>query len=328
MAETMLSFDDYDHIIVAMSTGKDSLACHLKLIEDGADPAKIEWWHHDVDGQEGSTLMDWPITRAYGAKLADAFGVPLYFSWKEGGFEREMCRDGSPTARNHFETPTGLKSAGGNSQKTGTRRRFPQCSADLSVRWCSAYLKIDVASTAINNQDRFLGKRTLFVTGERAQESAARARYKTFEPHRTDLRHSPRRYRHVDHWRPIHTWSEEQVWDIIRRNGVVPHPAYFAGFGRVSCMNCIFMSHNQAATIQAHAPERIGKLANYENEFGCTIHRTLGVLERAAKGTPYEAATAEAMKRCLGEEYDQPILVDPQSWVIPAGAFGESCGPT
>ncbi len=93
-------------------------------------------------------------------------------------------------------------------------------------------------------------------------------------------------------------------------------------------MNCIFMSHNQAATIQAHAPERIGKLANYENEFGCTIHRTLGVLERAAKGTPYEAATAEAMKRCLGEEYDQPILVDPQSWVIPAGAFGESCGPT
>lgn len=58
MAETIPSFADYDHIIVAMSTGKDSLACHLKLIEDGANPAKIEWWHHDVDGQEGSSLMD------------------------------------------------------------------------------------------------------------------------------------------------------------------------------------------------------------------------------------------------------------------------------
>ncbi|PZR95160.1 MAG: phosphoadenosine phosphosulfate reductase [Stutzerimonas stutzeri] len=328
MTETSPALNDYDYIIVAMSTGKDSLACHLKLVEDGADPSKIEWWHHDVDGQEGSTLMDWGVTRQYAIKLAEALGVPLYFSWKEGGFEREMCRDGAPTARNHFETPTGLQSAGGNSVKTGTRRKFPQCSADLSVRWCSAYLKIDVASTAINNQSRFLGKRTLFVTGERAQESAARAKYKTFEPHRTDLRHSARRYRHVDHWRPIHAWSEEQVWEIIRRHGVVTHPAYSAGFGRVSCMNCIFMSHNQAATIQAHAPERLNKLATYERDFGCTIHRSLSVLERADKGTPYAAATPEAMRLCLQEEFDGPIKVDPAAWALPAGAFGESCGPT
>lgn len=328
MTETPLDLSDYDHIIVAMSGGKDSIACLLHLLDAGADRSKIELWHHDVDGQEGSSLMDWPASRKYVQRLADAFEIPLYFSWKEGGFEKEMLRDGAPTARNHFETPTGLKSAGGDSPKTGTRRRFPQVSANLAVRWCSAYLKIDVASTAINNQDRFLNKRTLFVTGERAQESAARARYKTFEPHRTDLRHSPRRYRHVDHWRPIHAWSEAQVWDIIRSHGVVPHPAYFAGFGRVSCMNCIFMSHNQAATIQSHAPERLGKLASYETEFGCTIHRTLGVLERAAKGTPYEAATPEAMKLCLDEEFEGPILVDPVLWVLPAGAFGESCGPT
>lgn len=325
---TVPALDSYDRIIVAMSTGKDSLACHLKLKEEGADPSKIEWWHHDVDGAEGSTLMDWPVTRSYGIKLAEALGIPLYFSWKEGGFEREMCRNEAPTARNHFETPDGIRSAGGNSSKIGTRMRFPQVSADLSVRWCSSYLKIDVASTAINNQERFLNRRTLFVTGERAQESAARAKYKTFEPHRTDLRHSPRKFRHVDHWRPIHSWSEEQVWDIIRRHGVICHPAYYAGFGRVSCMNCIFMSNNQAATIHHHAPERLDRLAKYEKRFGCTIHRTLGVLERASRGTPYEAATAEAMKLCLSEEYDGPIFVPPDNWKLPAGAYGDMCGPT
>ncbi len=59
--------------------------------------------------------------------------------------------------------------------EAGTRRRFPQVSADLSVRWCSPYCKIDVAAAAINNQDRFLGRRTLVITGERAAESTARS---------------------------------------------------------------------------------------------------------------------------------------------------------
>ena len=70
------------------------------------------------------------------------------------------------------------------------------------------------------------------------------------------------------------------------------------------------------------------KLAAYEKAFGCTIHRTLSVIERAEKGTPYEAATQEAMSACLTEEYDSPILVPPADWKMPAGAFGESCGPT
>ncbi|WP_322883856.1 phosphoadenosine phosphosulfate reductase domain-containing protein [Microvirga lotononidis] len=99
------------------------------------------------------------------------------------------------------------------------------------------------------NQGRFLGKKTLFVTGERAQESAARARYKTFEPHRTNRRDGTRRNRYVDHWRPIHVWDERQVWEIIERHRVAPHPAYDAGFGRVSRMNCIFASPRQLSSI-------------------------------------------------------------------------------
>src|SRR3546814_19920193 len=85
-------------------------------------------------------------------------------------------------------------------------------------------------AASIRNQDRFLGKRTLVVTGERAQESVARSKYQTFERHRTDTRDGTRKARHVDHWRPIHAWTEEQVWAVIQRFGIVPHVAYQLGW--------------------------------------------------------------------------------------------------
>jgi 3'-phosphoadenosine 5'-phosphosulfate sulfotransferase (PAPS reductase)/FAD synthetase len=325
-------FAAYDYIIVAFSGGKDSLACLLAVIEAlikaGIPLDIVELWHHEIDGREGSSLMDWPVTRAYCEAVAKAFGLKLYFSWKEGGFEREMLRDNAPTARNMFETPDGIRYAGGTSSKNNTRRKWPQVSADLSVRWCSSYLKIDVASTAINNQDRFLSKKTLFVTGERAQESSARANYATFEPHRTDRRNGTRKMRHVDHWRPIHSWKEEKVWAIIEKFGVAPHPAYDSGFSRVSCMNCIFMSSNQAATIQTFAPQKLAPVAAYEKEFGCTIHRTLTVMERAAKGAPYASASQISMGRCLSETFNEPVILATGQWKLPAGAFGECAGPT
>ncbi|EGG79263.1 hypothetical protein SXCC_00041 [Gluconacetobacter sp. SXCC-1] len=40
----------YDHIIVALSGGKDSVASLLAALELGARPESIELWHHDVDG--------------------------------------------------------------------------------------------------------------------------------------------------------------------------------------------------------------------------------------------------------------------------------------
>ncbi len=323
-----LDLRTYDRILVMMSGGKDSLACLLWALERGADRGRIEIWHHAIDGREGSDLMDWPVTEAYCRAVAKAFELPFYLSWKQGGFEREMLRDQSLTAPTVFETPDGVRIHGGDAGKPNTRRRFPQVSADLSVRWCSAYCKIDVARVAINNQDRFLGKRTLVLTGERAQESTARARYRVFEPHRCDLRDGQRHRRHVDHARPIHGWDERDVWEIIERHRVAAHPAYDAGHGRVSCATCIFMSEDQAATIYAHAPQRIQRLNTYEIEFGCTIQRKQSVLERAQAGTPYAAATPERMARCMAKTFDEPIILAEGEWKLPAGAYGESTGPT
>lgn len=182
----------YDVFLVTFSGGKDSLACFLHLLDLGVPRNKIELWHQDIDGQEGSTLMDWPCTQDYVRKVAQAFKVPVYYSWREGGFEREMLRKDAATARTIWEEPGGKRGSSGGEGQAGTRRKFPQLSPDLSVRWCSAALKIDVAASAIRNQKRFDNKRVLYLSGERREESksptSGRATYEEFEPQRSDKR--------------------------------------------------------------------------------------------------------------------------------------------
>jgi 3'-phosphoadenosine 5'-phosphosulfate sulfotransferase (PAPS reductase)/FAD synthetase len=324
---SLMGLAHYDVIIVAFSGGKDSIACVLHLLELGVPRERIELWHHEIDGREGSRLMDWPCTPAYCRAFAAAFGLSILFSWKVGGFEREMLRENTPTAPTAFEVPGGVVVyAGGTSGRIGTRRRFPQVSADLSVRWCSAYLKIDVAATAIRNQERFHGRRTLFVSGERAAESPCRARYAAFEPHRTDRREGASR-RHIDHWRPIHQLSDAEVWDILGRWRINPHPAYPLGWGRVSCAGCIFGSADQWASLRLVNPAQFARIAEYETEFGITIRRDGGVVQAADRGASYPAINSRDVNAALNEVWGEPIILPEGTWQLPAGAFSDASGP-
>lgn len=314
----------YDRFIVAMSGGKDSLALLLLLLKLGIHPDRIEMHHHRVDGAEGSTLMDWPVTEGYIEALSRAFNVELTYSWRKGGIEAEMLRDNSSTAPSIVPGPSGYIEVGGEGP-LGTRRKFPQVCANLQLRWCSAAAKIGVFSSYLNNHPKFTCGKTLVLTGERAEESTARANYLRFEPHRSDLREGKKVQRHIDHWRAVHGWSEAQVWRIIKEFRVVPHPAYWLHYGRVSCRSCIFASKNQLATNRLIAPEQFNQVANYEREFGVTIHRKDDVITRANAGTPYPVDPFW-VGVANGKTFDHPIIAD--NWVLPPGAFGESAGPT
>lgn len=313
----------YDKYIVAFSGGKDSTACFLQLLRLGVPVEKIELWHHLVDGREAS-FMDWEVTEDYCRKFAHAFGVPIYFSWKDGGFEREMLRENTATAATYFEEPTedGIKiSSSGGKGPNGTRLKFPQVSPDLSSRWCSAYLKIDVCITAIRNQKRFNGLKTVVVSGERAEESAARAKYKEIEPDKSNITDK----RSVDRLRIIKTWSESMVWDIIRDYNVVVHPCYYMGFGRCSCKFCIFGNCNQMSSADAISPKITDKIATYEDRFGITIKRKETIRELISKGTPYAGITPELTRISTDITYTGDIFT--AAWVLPLGAFGDTCGP-
>ena len=320
-------FLSYDSILVGFSGGKDSIACVISLLEAGVPKEKIELWHHAVDGAEeqaNQLKFDWPSTTAYCRAFAKHFGLTYYQSWKVGGFYREMMKSDAPTAPTKWEQPDGTIGQVGGKGEAGTRRMFPQLSANLSTRWCSAYLKVDVMKRAVANQARFNGKRILIVTGERAEESAARALYKTFEVH-ASLDNSKRTCHQA---RPIHSWTETQVWAALERWRINPAPAYRLGWGRLSCALCIFGGANQWASAQAIFPERVAQAAALEAEFGKTIARdgktTVAML--AARGTAYSGtANATLVAEAQDENWNGPIQVE--NWTLPAGAFGkESCG--
>ena len=313
----------YDRYIVGFSGGKDSLACVLHLIEAGVDRSKIELHHHLLDGREGSTLFDWPITESYCEAVAKGLKVTLTFSHRVGGLEAEMLRRDSATAAVCIPSDDGYKTIGGNGPP-GTRLKFPQVSSSLTVRWCSAVGKIDVFARYLTNHPKFRIGKTLVITGERAQESKSRASYKVFEPHRCDLRSGREYQRHIDHWRPVHQWDEREVWDIIKRFSVNPHPSYVLGFARASCRACVFSSKDQWATVREIAPEQFEQIARYEAQFGVTIHRTESVIQRANKGTPYKTDPFW-VEIANSRTYNVPIFVD--QWELPQGAYGDSCGP-
>ena len=310
----------YQRIVVAFSGGKDSLAALLHLLAIGVPAHAIELHHHDVDGH-GPSFMDWPCTLGYVRAIAAHLGMPLYLSWREGGFARELDRNDTPTAPVWFETPDGIGTAGG-SGLAGTRGLFPQTTADLRVRWCSPSLKIDVLAAAVRNQARFFEGRTLVITGERAEESPARAHYAPFERHRTATA-----ARDVDHWRPVHDWTEAQIWRAIAAVGIRPHPAYSLGWGRLSCRTCIFGSPDQWATVRLVFPAAFRRVQVREAASGKTIHRSLDVARLADRGMPFPAATSHPDELAQAEdpEWRLPIIQCP--WVMPAGAFGDGAGP-
>lgn len=328
-----MQIQDYDYYIIAFSGGKDSIACFLHLLEIGIPKSKIELWHHKIDGSEGSTLMDWPVTEDYCRKFAEAFEVPIYFSWKEGGFEGELLRENSRTKPNHFEYPDdniiecGFE--GGKIGKLTTRRKFPQVSADLNVRWCSAYLKIDVCTMAIRNQKRFNNKKTLLITGERTEESTARAKYKVFEPDRADRRDGKLK-RHVDHWRPVHSWLECRIWEIMERWKIIPHPAYLLGWNRLSCMFCIFGNADQWKSAAEINPKGVKKIITYEKEFGFSIKRNLYLPELLKKGNSYldRFSIIELLdiNLAMSKIYTRGIFTN--NWKTPKGAYKKDGGPT
>jgi 3'-phosphoadenosine 5'-phosphosulfate sulfotransferase (PAPS reductase)/FAD synthetase len=326
--------ESYNRYIVAFSGGKDSVASVLCALENGIPREQLELWHHCVDGnpyEPTSTLMDWPCTTAYCRAFAAALGIPLYLTWKVGGFEGEMLRENAKTNPICFEAPQPdgsivIKQTGGLGGKESTRLAFPQVAASLSVRWCSAYLKIDNARTALRNQERFNHSRTLFISGERAEESANRSLYAHYEIDDADARLGNKE-RHIDRWRSVLYWTEAEVWAILERWRVNPHPAYHIGWGRCSCMNCIFNRANQWATLRKINFGQFSPLVAYENIFERTIHRSLTLDEQADRGQPFDATPA-LVEAALSPHYTQPIFLPAGTpWSLPAGAFGENAGP-
>ncbi len=80
-----------------------------------------------------------------------------------------------------------------------------------------------LAAELLITGERFKGKKILFITGERREESANRSKYNQLEAHACDRRYG-KTARLVDARRPVLHWTEEEVWEVIERHRI-PGPS-------------------------------------------------------------------------------------------------------
>lgn len=347
--EQLLPLEEYDLVVVLLSGGKDSVACLYKLLELGVPKDKIELWHHDIDGKHPSRRMDWRCTQNYVKALAEAEGIPLRVSYRLKGFFGELYRLGASEPIEWVEPDTGeikqcklsknylkcqeikkkvTKKAKDLLKEYGYRMKFPAKSSDLSRRWCSSYLKICVAdSVMVNLQKTTSNQKILIVSGERRGESSGRAKYNEIEIHRTNAEKRSRRI--VHQWRPVIDYSEKDVWEVLKRHKINPHPCYRAGWNRCSCAMCIFSTPTLFAGIRDLYPEEYEALKQDEVTLGFTLDnkRNLDDFVGCAKSCVYYGDKAAIHSLLTGEFTADDIYVK-RKWMYPAGAFhGAEGGP-
>lgn len=251
----------------------------------------------------------------------------------------------------------------------GYRMRFPAKSGDLNSRWCSAYLKIMVADSVIRNLNELEkagGKRCKFpaksgahegrwcsgnlkasvqdsvtanldktkcdikiliVSGERRGESLGRSKYNEMEIHRTNA--TTKAHRLVHQWRPVIDYSEKDVWEIIKRHRVNPHPCYRAGWNRCSCAMCIFSTPTLFAGIRELYPEDFELLKRDEKILGFTLdnHCDLESFVKSARSCVYHG-DEKAIHSLITGEFETDDIYVTGAWHYPAGAFhGATGGP-
>jgi 3'-phosphoadenosine 5'-phosphosulfate sulfotransferase (PAPS reductase)/FAD synthetase len=369
-----VDWDYYDYILISFSGGKDSTATWLWLLELGAPMEKIQIWHQLVDGELANgqrNFFDWAITEGYCYAIAAAMGVKLQinevkllFQWKHGGFEGEMLRKNSTTSAACFEdqkgdvgcinpakpasTCSGEKGCGfvydpatwnktekryyvkqskcpvcGQKRRNiGTRHKFPQIGP------------MDVMARTITNDPAFKDAKILMISGERRQESKQRRGLAEIVKHK-----GTKGTRRVTQWRPIVKWDEFSVWRLLERWSIKPHPCYYLGFGRCSCITCIYSENDQWATVREIDPDLIAKIAAYEKEFRTTIihpkkdkrtgkliKMTVDDLADQAEPFPEIFTMTDQLEIAMGTHYPiRDIFV--KKWELPAGAGRKKGGP-
>ena len=207
------------------------------------------------------------------------------------------------------------------------RLKLPAKSSCHQGRWCSGSLKAQVESKLYTDIDTLSQNvKILVVSGERRQESAGRSKYNEMEIHRTNA--TAKAHRLVHQWRSVIDWNEAQVWEIIKRWHITPHPCYTAGWNRCSCMMCIFSLPAHWAGIRELFPERFAEVEEDERILGFTLdnRKTLAEYVGSAKSCVCHDDPL-ALRQLTSGEFSVAD-VERQEWTLPAGAFhGAAGGP-
>ena len=163
-------------------------------------------------------------------ELLKKYGYRMKFPAKTGDLSRRWCSAYlkicvADTVVSNLDRLGELEELGGK------RHKFPAKGGTHSGRWCSGNLKAAVQdSVTANLEETKRDKKILIVSGERRGESAGRSKYNEMEIHRTNA--EAKAHRIVHQWRCCIDYSEKDVWELLKRHHINPHPCYRIGWNK------------------------------------------------------------------------------------------------
>jgi 3'-phosphoadenosine 5'-phosphosulfate sulfotransferase (PAPS reductase)/FAD synthetase len=260
-------------------------------------------------------------------ELLKQYGYRMKFPAKTGDLSRRWCSAYlkicvADTVVSNLDRLGELEELGGK------RHKFPAKGGTHSGRWCSGNLKAAVQdSVTANLEETKHDKKILIVSGERRGESAGRSKYNEMEIHRTNA--TAKAHRVVHQWRCCIDYSEKDVWELLKRHHINPHPCYRIGWNRCSCMMCIFSTPRLFAGVKELFPDDYASLRHDEEVLGFTLDNKKN-LDEFIGDTP--SCVCRNDKKAIhsiltGEFRTEDIYTE--NWNYPVGAFhgadGGSC---
>jgi len=279
--------DDYDVILVNSSAGKDSQAMLTGVVEmadtQGVSRDKIIVVHADLG------RVEWEGTRELAETQAKAYGLRFEVVAREEDLidqikTRRRTLDNEAALLRHESTalsnagfPNFAQLAFEDSNKKLDTPAWPSSQA----RFCTSDQKTSQVAklmTALAKEHRKTNPgagpiKILNCLGIRAQESVARSKKEAFGPDRP----ASNGRRTVDRWLPIFDWSEEFVWETIRRSGLPWHPAYDAGMPRLSCAFCVLSGRRELILAARLNPALAETYVALEDEVGHTFRKDMSI---------------------------------------------------
>lgn len=246
--------------VASISGGKDSTAQWLLAkMERGIDvlPVFADTGHEHPATYDYVDYLEQvlgPIRRVRADFAAD-------FARKRQYIADKWPRDGVPQAR--IDRALALLHPTGNPflDLCMLKGRFPSTRA----RFCSQMLKHEPIRDQVVQPLQADGFTVVSWQGVRAEESESRAGLDVVDEPEDGL----------IVYRPLITWTADQVFDLHRRHGVDWNPLYEQGMGRVGCMPCIHCRKDELREIASRWPEQIERVAEWEQLVGEVAKRGL-----------------------------------------------------
>lgn len=147
------------------------------------------------------------------------------------------------------------------------------------------------------------------------------------EIHRVNA--TARAHRLVHHWRAVIDHSERDVWEILRRHSITPHPCYACGWSRCSCMMCIFSLPRHWAGIRELFPADFESICQDEVRLGFTLDNKKSLPEYVGNvESCVHRGDQNALHQLVSGEFNTDDVYCSSTWYFPAGAFrGAEGGP-